>query len=201
MALTAGEGVGLAGGEVAEADEVEQGFHVFDDVVFRHALAAETEGDVVGDGHVGEQRVGLERRVDGAAVRRKVGDVLAAEQDAAGGGFDEAAEGAQEGGLAGAGAAEEDEKFAAGDLEVQVGERVYRAVADGDALDREVSQRGWGQEPALKRVHIRVRARSAAGVGALAVKAWDSMADVGKTLVLLFTSGATVVMLAGTALG
>ena len=67
------------------------------------------EGDVALDGHVGKETGLLDAVADGAAkidgVAKGVGDTLDA--DLAGGGLDERVDGSEEGGLAGAGAAEE----------------------------------------------------------------------------------------------
>ncbi|MNL24761.1 hypothetical protein D3C87_1462090 [compost metagenome] len=46
-------------------------------------MGFKTEGQVLGDGHVREQRVMLEHRVDRALKGRAVGDVFAVEQNLA----------------------------------------------------------------------------------------------------------------------
>ena len=142
LALAAGKDVGAATGEVLHADEAEQGSHALGDLGARPALAAEAEGDVVGDGHMGKEGVGLEGGVDRALVRREMGDVLAAQRDAAEAGRDEAAEGAQQRGLAAAGAAEQDEHLAAADREVQAVEGCQLAEVDDEVLDFQAGRRG-----------------------------------------------------------
>src|SRR5439155_5103921 len=98
----------------------------------------QAEGDVAPHGHVREQRVGLEDRVDRAAVRRQALDGLVADQDRAGRRRDEAADQVQGRRLAAAGRAEQAEELALGDLEVDRAERLLRAVAlrDPAELDR-----------------------------------------------------------------
>ena len=48
-----------------------------------HLAALQPERDVLDDGHVREQRIALEHRVDRALVRLRRGDILAADEDAA----------------------------------------------------------------------------------------------------------------------
>ena len=55
------------------------------DLGLRALADLEPEADVVGDGHVREERVRLEDHPDVALVRRPVGDVLAVDRDRAGG--------------------------------------------------------------------------------------------------------------------
>ena len=66
------------------------------------ALAAQAEADVAADVEVLEERVALEDRVDVALVRRRAGDVLAADEDRAGRRVAEAGDHPQRGGLAAA---------------------------------------------------------------------------------------------------
>src|SRR3712207_5303483 len=69
--------------EAPELDEAQRLRDALADLGLADLLALEPEGDVPLDGEVREQRVGLKDRVDVAPVGRAVGDVLAAEQDAA----------------------------------------------------------------------------------------------------------------------
>ncbi len=54
------------------------------DLVLRPSLHAQAEAHVLGDGHVREQRIVLEHRVDRPFVGRQMGDVEAVQQDLAG---------------------------------------------------------------------------------------------------------------------
>ena len=83
----------------------------------------EREAHVLGDGHVRVQRVVLEDHRDVAVLRRNVGDVAVADQDAAVVDLFEAGEHAQRGGLSATGGADEDEEFAVGDVEVELVDR------------------------------------------------------------------------------
>ena len=83
------------------------------------------KADVLGGGHVGEQRVGLKHHARGALVRRQAGDVLVIEQHAPAGRRQKAGNHAQGRGLAAAGGTEQRDQFAFahGKLEVVDGER------------------------------------------------------------------------------
>ena len=88
--------------------------------------------DIVGDVHVGKQRIGLEHHADIAPLDRHARDVGVVEQHAAAGirrlqpGDD-----AQQGGLAAAGGAEQHQSLAARDIERH---RLERAGAVGEGL-------------------------------------------------------------------
>ena len=85
--------------------------HVVDPLARRLARElgahAERKADIVGDGHVGEQRIGLEYHADIALVRRHVGDRALVEQDVAGIGREKAGDQVERGGLAGAARAQQ----------------------------------------------------------------------------------------------
>ncbi len=101
-------------------------------------LALEAEGDVPLDVEVREQRVGLEDRVDVALVGRLLGDVLAAEVDAALGRVLEAADHPQRRRLAAARRAEQRVEGAALDRERELVDGGHLAEALGDALEVDV---------------------------------------------------------------
>ena len=90
------------------------------DLLLGDAGDLEREAHVLGDRHVRVQRVVLEHHRDVAVLRRDVGDVAVADEDAARVDLFEAGEHAQRGGLAAAGGADEDEELAVGDLEVEL---------------------------------------------------------------------------------
>ena len=104
-------------------------------------LPLEPERDVLLDAQVREERVGLEDRVDVALVRRVLGDVVAAEEDAAVGRVLEAADHAQRRGLAAAGRAEQRVERAARDLEVERVDRGHVAEALRHPLEADVRLR------------------------------------------------------------
>ena len=95
-------------------------------------LDHEPVGHVLGDGHVGEERVVLEDGVDVALVGRHAGDVLAVEEDPARVGLLEAGDQAQAGRLARARRPEQREELAVVDLEAHLvdGADVAEAAAD-----------------------------------------------------------------------
>ncbi len=81
-------------------------------LALRDLLVLEPEGDVVGHVEVREERVALEHGVDVAAVRRRLRDVLAVEQDAPAGRPLEARDHAQRRRLAAAGGPDHGEELA-----------------------------------------------------------------------------------------
>jgi hypothetical protein len=83
LLLAAGELPGLALLHPGELGELERPRDPALASSFGDAAALQAEGDVALDVEVGEERVGLKDRVDVAAKRGDVGDVLAAEADAA----------------------------------------------------------------------------------------------------------------------
>ena len=81
LLLTTGELLRLAVLATGEVDELEHVAHAFLHVRLAHLAALETECDVLVDGHVREQRVALEHRVDVALVGRQADHVAVAEVD------------------------------------------------------------------------------------------------------------------------
>jgi hypothetical protein len=128
LALAAGELADAALLVAGEVDHRECGTDALGIGRFRQAPGPQREGDVLADIHVREQRVVLEDDADVALVGRGEGDVAAAEQDRAGRGLDEAAEDAEQRGLAGAGGAEQRDEFLRRDVERDVVQRPHRSV-------------------------------------------------------------------------
>ena len=135
LLLTTRELGGLALGEVGEPDHLEQLVDALADGGLVLLLAARSVGDVVPDGHVGEQRVVLEDGVDVAFVRRHPRNVDALEPNGALGGALEARDHPQGGGLPAAGRSEHREELAGTDREVGVGDRDVIVEAFGDMVD------------------------------------------------------------------
>jgi hypothetical protein len=140
----AGEGSALffAAGELGretvffagELDEVED----FGDFLVEtgDAFAFEAELDVLTDGEVGEEGVVLKDGGDVALVGREGCDVVAFEEDAAGGGDFKAGDHAEGGSFAAAGGANEGVEFAGGDAEVDVVDGAVGGEDFGDAGER-----------------------------------------------------------------
>ena len=95
----------------------------------------QAEGDVVADGHVGEEGVALEDGVDLALVGGQFGDVPAVQEDPAGVGPLEAGGDPQHGRLAAAARAEEGEELALLDLEADVVDGLDGAEPLGDPAE------------------------------------------------------------------
>ena len=143
LALTAGELPRVAGGEFggdrgrrgSRLSETRAGLGVFGEF--------EGETGVAGDGHVGEEAGLLDDVAGGAAEADEArgverGDVYAGVEDAAGGGADQPVDCAEEGGFAGAGAAEEGRGSGGFEGEGDVAEDgagVWKDVADVVELD------------------------------------------------------------------
>ena len=86
--------------------------HALVDLRALRLLDLQAEGDVVVDGHGGEQGIALEHDADVAVLNGDVGDVLFLDYHSALRRLDEAGDGAQGGGLAAAGRTQEREEFA-----------------------------------------------------------------------------------------
>ena len=112
LLLAARQLVRVAAALVGQVDHLEQLADALPDLVLRALPDLQPEADVVGDGHVREQRVGLEHHADVALVRRPVGDVLAVDRDRAGRRLLEAGDHPQRRRLAAAGRAEERHELA-----------------------------------------------------------------------------------------
>jgi len=82
---------------------------------------------------MGKQAIALEDHVGRPLLGPERRDVAAIDLDASGAGLDEAADHAQQRGLAAARGAEDGEEIAAPDLEVERPHRIDRAIAPADA--------------------------------------------------------------------
>ena len=102
---------------------------------------AQAEGQVVAHRHVRIQRVVLEHHGQLPQARRRMGDVLPADQDASGRHFLQPGDHAQQAGLAAARRAEEHDELARRHVERQVGDDLHRAIALADLLQLEGCQR------------------------------------------------------------
>ena len=139
LPLTAGQPARLLLAAVAELDQLE---HLGDAPVERGPVetpAAQAEADVAADVEVLEEGVALEDRVDVALVRGRAGDVLAADEDRAGGRVAEAGDHPQRRGLAAARRAEQGEELAARDVEVEVVDDGGAAEDLGQAAQRDAT--------------------------------------------------------------
>jgi hypothetical protein len=122
LALAAGE-LGRVAPEVGvELEHLGGALDLAADLLGRDLAHAQAEADVVGDGHVREDRVALEHHGDAALAGRQVGDVVVADHDAAGVWVLEAGQHPQQGRLAAAGRAEQDHELAVLDRQTDVGD-------------------------------------------------------------------------------
>ncbi|RMU44412.1 hypothetical protein ALP29_201819 [Pseudomonas syringae pv. avii] len=125
----------LALGVLAHLHQLEHFGHTGFDFRLGELVLLEAEGDVVGHGHVREQRIGLKHHVDRTFVRRHVGDVDAVEVDTPLGRALETGQHAQQRGLAGARAAKQSEDFALVDLQGHIVHRNRLVELLGDPID------------------------------------------------------------------
>lgn len=107
-------------GEGVELDHRQRALDPFLHVGLAHAADAEGKGQVLGHGHVREQRIVLEHHADVALVRRDIVDRATGQEDFAGGGGFETGQHHQAGGLAGPGGAEQGEEFALANVQVEI---------------------------------------------------------------------------------
>ena len=118
----------------------------------RHAPDFQAIADVVGDAHVGKQRVGLKHHADIAPLDRHRRHVVAVKQHPAAGIRQfEAGDDAQHGGLAAAGRAEQHQRFAARDIERRGLERAG-AVGKGLAAGLDPHRRAMSRGRAHRRL-------------------------------------------------
>src|SRR5207237_749353 len=107
----------------------------------RASSARDAEADIALDAQVREQRVVLEHHADaplfGRPVDRRAADQLAVEPDLARGDLPEPADAAQHGRLAATRGPEQAADRAAGELEVQIGERGAGAIAVRETAQRQ----------------------------------------------------------------
>ncbi|MCY1291882.1 hypothetical protein D9M70_410860 [compost metagenome] len=131
LLLAAGQLVGVAARQCAELDQLQQ---LAGDAL-PVGMLADAEGDVVGHGQVREQRIVLEHHADPPLLRRQgeagAGDDLAAELDLALVHRLETGDGAQRGGLAAAGGAEQAADVAGVEVQVELLDDLLPTVAAG----------------------------------------------------------------------
>ena len=93
LLLSAGQFARVALEELLHADDAKRVIDPLFDQLFGRAARLEAEGDVVGDPHVGKERIVLHDHREAALVGRQVGHVGAADVNAARGRPDEARDG------------------------------------------------------------------------------------------------------------
>ena len=116
LLLAAGEGFHVAVLVVGHGHELEHLADALVNLLLRHLLQLEAEGDVLIHIQVREQGVALENGVQRTLVRRDAGQFLAVHEDGAFVRLEKARNHPQEGGLAAARGAEEGEELTAADI-------------------------------------------------------------------------------------
>ena len=153
LLLPAREGGDGALFKAFEIDERERLFHLLCDLLFgelflfrvplalvvfvsvHDLLAAQPEGDVFEHVEVGEERIALEHRIDGALVRGEQGNILAVEQDLPARGEVEARDHAQRRRLSAARGAEEGDELTLVDVKADVVDDEGVVVIFDDVLE------------------------------------------------------------------
>jgi len=108
---------------------------------FVHLANFQTEADVLTDGQIREEGIGLEHHAHIALIGRFLGDVLAVQGDGTGIDRFKSGDHAQGGGFTAAGRSEEGHKFALFHLEVEILHRRNAAVDFGNVGKGQVSHR------------------------------------------------------------
>ena len=103
-----------------------------------HLAHPQRVGDVLGDGHVGEERIALKDHPDVPQRRGQPGDVLAVEDDAPPVRHGEPGDGHQQGGLARAAGAEEGQELLAPHVDGDVVHRAHVAVVLRHVLEAQI---------------------------------------------------------------
>ena len=116
LLLAAGEGLHVAVLVVGHGHELENLADALVDLLLRHLLQLEAEGDVLIHIQVREQGVALENGVQRTLVRRDAGQLLAVHQDGTFVRLEKARDHPQERGLATARGTEEGEELSAADI-------------------------------------------------------------------------------------
>ena len=137
LALAAGQLMRIAAGEVVQFNQFQHFADAFVTVVRIDLLHAQTEGNVLLDGHVGEQRVALEHHADPAFLRAQRHDVDAIEQDLAAIHRRQPGDTTQQRGLAATGRADEHQEAAFLDGEVDALQHLRRAEPLHETIDFE----------------------------------------------------------------
>ena len=135
LTLTAGKLPRLPFEEVAQLQHVGRLPDAPVDLGLRHTEVAQAEGEVLVDGHVRVQRIGLEDHRHVTRTGCDVVDDAIADEDPAARDVLQPGEHSQGGRLSATGRADEDEELAVGDLDVQVGDGGRLVEALGDVLE------------------------------------------------------------------
>ena len=135
LALTPRELSGPSLEQSLDAEQTRGPFHLLGALLGVHTLCLEWEGDVVGHGHVGVQRIGLEDHGDTTSAGWKTADVLASEQDLSLSRLLQTHDHPEQGGLAASRRPEEDEELALLGLEIDAVDSCHVAELLAQAAD------------------------------------------------------------------
>src|SRR3989442_1227790 len=131
----------VAVGEAGQSDEAEHLLHAACDRGARPFAHAQPERDVVGDRHVGKERVMLEDDTDVAQVREDIVHHFVPQDDLALARRQEPRDALEQGGLAAAGGPEQRDELARRDVETHAVDGGHRAVRAADIHRPEIGPR------------------------------------------------------------
>ena len=148
--LPTGELAGATGFEIRQPDDGQRLADPLDGLLLRHLLHLQREADVLGDGSVRPDGVGLEDHADVALVGGDadlafgIVDNGVADGDPAAAGLFQPGDAPHGAGLAATGLAEQDQRLAVGDLQVQLFHHRVAAVLQAQVLEGDLH---WSSSP------------------------------------------------------
>ncbi|MNS50658.1 hypothetical protein D3C72_833120 [compost metagenome] len=139
LALATGQLMWIACGEVLQLHQFQYFGDAFLAVIGIDLLHAQTKGDVLLHGHVGEQRIALEHHADPAFLRAHRHDIGTIEQDFAAIHRSQAGDAAQQGGFAATGRAEQGDELTFLDFAIDIAEHRGAREAFLKMLDADIA--------------------------------------------------------------
>src|SRR5690606_5960167 len=106
--------------------------NAFDDLRLRHLRVFQSEGEVLPDGHMRVERIGLEHHGQPALCRRHIVHPLAVDLDVAAGDLFQAGDHPQQCRFSAAGGADENDEFSIADVEIDIVQHVDDAEGFSD---------------------------------------------------------------------
>ena len=125
LALAAGKLVRAAAAQLSELHQIERACHRGLNVGSGFAPHRKAEGDIIGNAHIGKQRIVLEHHADAALFDRNALDTFAADDDAAGIGEVEAGDQPQQRGLSRSGRSKKGVETAVGKVDRDIVQRLH----------------------------------------------------------------------------
>ena len=141
LALTAGEVLGLAFEQLVQLQDRRGRLDATRDLAFLDTGKLEAEGHVLGHCHVRIEGVGLEHHAHRTVLGGQVVDALVVDEQVTGGDVLEPGDQPQQGGLAAAGGADEDDELTVFDIQVDMPGNGRTVVTLADVAQRDTGHR------------------------------------------------------------